>query len=293
MFSSVGKRIERPRALSTIENSVIQLAAAINAAKSPLLFKPTQTRDLNNTPIHRLTIEDLADAFRYASDPRYPTKRGGLHRYLLFAVATVARPDAVLDFSTAKERWQWNSARAVICLNPRGRRQTKKYRPAVIAPRQIIPILNQLHGPLIETISVRSAWNSMVKALGWPRDGNGGLKLVRRSVAQLLRDVGTKHAWNETWRHRERKVDTEEIELQLGHRKLKSVSDLYAAFKPEYLEHATAVLEGIFEAIEERVPNAFRLAQQSSDEDGSRVLAKEQAHAHPGGLEKTIPQESK
>jgi len=279
LLSSSGAVMKRARALSTIENSVIQLAAAINASKSPLRFKPIQTKELNNTPFHRLTIEDLVEAFRYTTDLRYPTKRGGLHRYLLFAVATVARPDAVLDFSTSEDRRQWNSARAVICLNPRGRRQTKKYRPAVIAPRQIIPLLDHLDGPLIETVSVRSAWDSMVKTLGWPRDGDGGLKLVRRSVAQLLRDAGTKRAWSEKWRQPKRKVSTEEIELQLGHRKIKSVSDLYAMFKPEYLEHATAALEGIIEAIEERVPNAFNILQLSSEEDSSHSLVVNNATA--------------
>ncbi len=51
--------ITRDRALSTIENSVIQLAAAINLSHSrgdtsrPAQFKPIPTKDINRTPQHR------------------------------------------------------------------------------------------------------------------------------------------------------------------------------------------------------------------------------------------------
>ena len=265
MVSTIGKIIHRDRALSTIENSVSQLAAAITASKSPLRFKPIQTKELNNTPTRRLTIEELSAAFRYATDPRYPKKRGGLHRFLMFSVATLARPDAAHDFSTAAERKQWNKERQIICLNPKGRRQTKKFRPAVTAPRQIVPIIDQVDGSLIESISIRSAWDSMVAFLGWPKHGEGGLKLIRRSVAQLVRDAGTKRAWSDEWRDQMRKVPSEEIALQLGHRKLDSVSDLYAMFDPDYLEHATAAIEAIIDAIIEKVPLAFCVASSAFD----------------------------
>ena len=249
----------RKRAPSTIENSVSQLAAAITASKSPLRFKPMQTKRLNNTPTRRLSIENLSDAFRYAIDPKYPKKRSGLHRFLMFSVATMARPDAAHDFSTATDRKQWNSERDVICLNPIGRLQTKKFRATVVAARQIVPILNQVEGYLIESISVRSAWDSMVDFLGWPKDGEGGMKLIRRSIAQLVRDAGTKRAWSNEWRNQMHKIPSEEIALQLGHRKFDSVSDLYAMFDPDYLEHVTAAIEAIIDAIIEKVPLAFSI----------------------------------
>lgn len=257
--SSAGAEIPRKRAPSTIENSVSQLAAAITASKSPLRFKPMQTKRLNNTPTRQLSIENLSDAFRYAIDPKYPKKRSGLHRFLMFSVATMARPDAAHDFSTATDRKQWNSERDVICLNPVGRLQTKKFRATVVAPRQIIPILNQVEGYLIESISVRSAWDSMVDFLGWPKDGEGGMKLIRRSIAQLVRDAGTKRAWSNEWRNQMHKVPSEEIALQLGHRKFDSLSDLYAMFDPDYLEHVTAAIEAIIDAIIEKVPLAFSI----------------------------------
>ena len=69
------------------------------------------------------------------------------------------------------------------------------------------------------------------------------MKLIRRSMAQLLRDRG---------------VVDDQIELQLGHRKLDSVSELYAPFKPDSLQAALTAIEAVIDDIEAQVPGAFR-----------------------------------
>jgi hypothetical protein len=266
VVSSAGKVREAPRSLSSIENSIIQLAAAINAALArgdisrPAQFKPIPTKELNHTPQRRLSVKELADAFAYATDQRYPTKRLGLHRFLMLSVGTVARPDAVHDFSTAPERRQWNPERQVIALNPAGRRQTRKRRAIVSAPRQLAVRIDEVDGFFVPFISVKSAWETMVQKLGWPTNGEGGMKLVRRSVGQLLRDAGTPRAWSKEWRDPARKVPSEQIEVQLGHRVIDSVTDLYAGFDPDYQSAATAALETIIDAIIERCPAAFAAA---------------------------------
>ncbi len=263
MISTAGNVIPRARGASTVENSVLQLAAVINAAHErgdtprKASFRPIPTKELNRTPERRLSVAELANAFAYATDPKFPARRSNLHRFLMFSVGTAARPDAVHDFSTDPKRRQWNTNRRVISLNPEGRRQTRKRRAVLIAPEPLGRVLDALKGPLIPVISVKSAWESMCSQLGWPRDGEAGLKLVRRSVAQLLRDAGTPRAWNDEWRRPARKVPTEEIELLLGHRQIDSVTDLYAAFDPGYLPAATAALEGIIKAIEELCPGAY------------------------------------
>jgi len=249
IVSPSGKK--RTRSLGTIENSVLQLAAAINAAhrrgdaSRPAQFRAIPVKSLANTPHRRLTIEQLAAAFRYASDPAYPIKRRGLLRFLQISVATAARPDAAHDVSTDPKRGQWNSDARVLALNPKGRRQTKKYRATVIVPWQVARLLDQATpGFFVPAKSVRSAWDSMCDDLDWPKDGENGTKLIRRSIAQLLRDPA-------------RAVPTEQLELQLGHRRLDSVTDLYAAFDPAYLRAATAALEAIIDEIEALVPGAF------------------------------------
>ncbi len=263
VITSSGGVRSAPRSLSSIENSVLQLAAAINAAAKrgdisrPAQFKPIPTKELNRTPQRRLSIEELADAFRYATDPKYPTKRFGLHRFLMLSVGTAARPDAVHDFSTKPERRQWNPQRHVVALNPAGRRQTRKRRAIVIVPRQLGERINEVDGFFVPFVSVKSAWETMVKNLNWPTDGEGGMKLIRRSIGQLLRDAGTPRAWSEEWRDPALKVPGEQIEVQLGHRVIDSVTDLYAAFDPDYQNSATNALGAIIDAINELCPTAF------------------------------------
>lgn len=260
----------RQRALSTIENSVIQLAAAINFSHRrgdtarPAQFKPIPTTSVNRTPQHRSPVEELAAMFRYASDPRYPRKRGPLHRFLIGSVATLGRPDAVHDMSLAGERQQWNGKARVFSLNPKGRRQTKKYRAIVPVAWQAALHLDAAEGFYVGVASVKSAWETMAAKLGLPGDGESGLKLVRRSMAKLLRD-------------RLPKADWPEIEMFLGHARFDAVSDIYAPFDPTYLSAARAEIELIIDEIETLAPGAFR---RSDTGDGAEIIPFHGAKQH-------------
>jgi hypothetical protein len=241
---------EDPRAPSTIENSVIHLAASIRAKRLEPHFKPIATKELNRTPKRRLTVKEMAEAFRYATAKvdakgrKVGRDRANLYRFLIATVATLARPDAAHDISTDRKRDQWHSNSRILDLNPKGRRPTKKRRAIVRVPYQFARHLDECDGAYIPVNSVRSAHDAMCEALGWPKDRENGLKLWRRSVAQLLRDPA-------------RKVPSEQIELQLGHRRIDSVTDLYAGFDPAYLREATVALEAIIDEIESLVPGAF------------------------------------
>lgn len=260
---TTGKTTTRPRSLATIENSVLQLAAALNATRNDrqrvARFK-VNLAGLSRTPQKRLTVDELAKAFAYAKDPRFPAKRAALHRFLLLSVSTLARPDAVHDFDLAPAKGQWNDTFHAIDLNPKGRRQTKKHRATVIAPRQLAPLLNQIQGAWIPGKTIRSAWRSMCKDLGWPGDGEAGMKLIRRSVATLVRHAGTPKAWNSEWQSEGLRVSESDLEVQLGHRVIKSTSDRYAPSEPDYLFTVKRAIEGIIDAIIERVPDAFVLS---------------------------------
>ena len=266
IISPTGKR--RQRSLGTIENSVLQLAAAINAAHKrgdssrPAQFRAIPLKSLANTPRRRLTLDDLAAAFRFATDERYPIKRRSLLRFLQISVATAARPDAAHDVSTSLVRGQWHSETHVLALNPKGRRQTKKFRAIVRVPWQVARLLDQSNGFFVSSKSVRSPFDSMCEDLGWPKDGENGMKLIRRSVAQLLR---------------ERDVPAEQLELQLGHRRMDSVTDLYAAFHPAYLREATKALEVIIDEIEARVPGAFLRSDTGKEANIVPILAAKKA----------------
>lgn len=259
---------QRERSLGTIENSVLQLAAAITAAHKrgdaarPAQFRAIPLKELSNTPRRRLSLDDLARAFKFATDPRYPKKRLALLRFLQISVATAARPDAAHDISVKPERGQWHSESRVLALNPKGRRQTKKYRATVIVPWQAARVLDRVDGFFVSTKSVRGPFDSMCDDLGWPKDGENGLKLIRRSIAQLMRERG---------------VPAEQIELQLGHRRMDSVTDLYAAFDPAYLREATTALEAIIDEIEARVPGAFHRSDTGKETNIVPIVAAKKA----------------
>lgn len=244
---------KRKRSLSTIENSVLQLAAAIRRCGGIVpRFKAIQPKEVNSTPQHRSGVDELAAMFRHCVNPeagRQPAERArrdraGLLAFLRVSVATMARPDAAHDLSTDPKRRQWNSERRVILLNPHGRRQTRKYRAVLPAPRQLGPILDATDGFVVPALSVRSAWETMAKAIGLPGDREAGMKLIRRSVANIVRERLPQEAWGE-------------LEMFLGHDRFDDTSDLYAPFRPDYLRRALAAVEELIDEIEAAVPGAF------------------------------------
>lgn len=253
----------RDRSPGTTEASVRSLAAAINAAHRrkdtpyPAGFTALAPSSVSRTPQYRATVKQLAAMFRYCLEPQPPEgevwsvkmrdrqiqHRASLLAFLRVSVATWARPDAAHDLSTDPKRDQWISAAKVIQLNPRGRRQTKKYRPSVPAARQLVPVLDRAAGFVVPVKSVRKAFEAMQDELGLPRERETGLKLIRRSVAQLCRQRIGEERWTQG-------------EMMLGHRKA-STSDLYALFDPANLGVALAATEALIDEIEGLVPGAF------------------------------------
>jgi hypothetical protein len=245
-------RTDRQRAPGTIENSVIQLAAALRHGGVVPAFRPIPTVEINRSPQYRASIETMAAMFRYCLEPRARTpkeearrrrERDNLLRFLRASVATWARPDAALDISTKPERRQWFSEARVLALNPDGRRQTRKRRATVPVARQFVPHLDECAGPYITVETVRSAWESMAVELKLPVAGESGMKLIRRSVMTIARRrLGEEH-WIQG-------------RMMAGHVKV-TVSDLYALLDPANLGRALAVTEAIIDEIEALAPGAF------------------------------------
>lgn len=253
----------RDRAPGTTEASVRSLAAAITAAHRrhdtpfPAAFTALAPSVVSRTPQFRADVNQLAAMFSYCLDPQPPKgeqwsekmksrqrlHRRSLLRFLQASVATWARPDAAHDISTDPKRDQWLSNARVVQLNPKGRRQTKKYRPAVVVPEAFAKLLDQTEGMFVPVKSVRKAAEAMLDELGLPRDRETGLKLIRRSVSTLLRPRIGEANWQQG-------------EMMLGHRKA-STSDLYALYDPANLGVALAATEWLISAISERAPGAF------------------------------------
>lgn len=154
------------------------------------------------------------------------------------AVATWARPDAILEARPE----QWISEARVLDMNPQDRRQTKKHRPKVFAPKQFVPFLDD--GSAFLSISVINwPWERMRKKLDLPSGGEAGPKLIRRSMATIAR----KRIGEERWR---------QGEMQLGHVRF-SISDIYALPDPANLGLALEATESIIDEIERLAPGAF------------------------------------
>lgn len=248
----LGSKPDRERAPSTIEGSLIQMGAAFRMGGVTPAFKTIPTTELNRTPQHRSDIAELARMFRFCLEPtarsakeiaRRRRERENLLRFLRASVATWARPDAVLEISTAPGRGQWHPLPKVLKLNPVGRRQTRKYRATLPVAKQFVPHLEATSGVYIAASSIRSAWDSMAAELKLPDKGQSGSKLIRRSVSHIARGrLGEEH-WVQG-------------RMMLGHHKT-STSDLYALFQPANLGRALAVTEAIIDEIEALVPGAF------------------------------------
>ncbi|MGY2734929.1 hypothetical protein [Sphingomonas sp. UYP23] len=260
---------ERARSPGTIEASVRQLAAAINFAhqrKDTLYgaaFAARSPDEVSRTPVYRADIKTLAAMFRYCIEPDEPTapmvkrrraERVQLLRFLQISVATWARPDAAHDVSTKRERDQWHSNARALNLNPRGRTQTKKYRPIVPIGQRVAVLLDGTDSFYVSVDSVRKAFEAMQTVLGLPGDGESGMKLVRRSVAHIGRQKLGERDWIEG-------------KIMLGHYR-PTTSDKYAPFDTGYLARALEVIDAIIEEIEKLAPGAFAAPEpeQKADE---------------------------
>jgi len=243
----------RERTPGTVEGSVRQLAAAINYSFSrhdtifPAAFKPRKAKEVSKTPVYRSDVPELAAMFRYAMKPGKDGKpmnaRGPLWRFLQISVITWCRPDAAYAFSTDPASRQWHSNMRVVDLNPKGRTQTRKYRPAVPVGERAADLLDASEGYFVGADSVKHSFSTMLDELGLPREGETGTKLIRRSMATLgRRRLGEEHFV--------------QVERMLGHRK-DSTSDLYAMFEPGFLGRALKVTNEIIDEIEKLAPGAF------------------------------------
>lgn len=247
------KGSSRERSPATIENSVLQLAAAIRWAKQIPAFDTIPLPEVTRSPEFRASVPQIAAMFRYCLDPKARTEkerqkiiklRANLLAFLRLSVATWARPDAIMDASTASQRGQWKQQAKVFNLNPVGRKQTKKRRPTLPVPDCIAEWLNTIQGPVLSKQLSKATWRRMEKELGLPGGGESGMKIIRRSMATLARPIIGEVHWDS------------QGEAFLGHRS-PSTSDIYALPNPAHLGVALAATQAIIDEIDKLAPGAF------------------------------------
>jgi hypothetical protein len=240
---------KRPRTASTVEETVIQLKAALNyafRARRTRYVPPLQHKTRDQVTVqrtYRLSVDALGElldySFRGAGNYAGHAERLlPLRRYAIAAICTLARPDAIFDMSVSTAREQWMRDERRFALNQAGRPQTKKVRPIVpvvdllhtwleatdewficfertkFDPKQKVDVITQ-HG----VKGVRSAWDGARQQLNIP--AGFGPKLIRHSMSTILANRG---------------VDLVQLEIALGHRPLKKTTSRYAIFDPSYLD---------------------------------------------------------
>ena len=153
-----------------------------------------------------------------------------LKRFVLFSVATGARPSSVMDLHSQ----QIDLERRLIELNPPGRKQTKKIRPSVKLPAPLVPHvvdgwqITFRNKPLG---SIKTSWRKQRARCGL--DDQVNPYSIRHTIARHLRASGVP-AW--------------EVGAQLGHKKKEnSITEIYAPMDPSYLGQALAAIEAFME----------------------------------------------
>jgi hypothetical protein len=159
-----------------------------------------------------------------------------LRRWILCAMATVGRPTAVLELTPASRDRRYG----LVNLNPEGRRQNKKFRPAVKEPKAMTKWLNKWEGrgkfamkpdDRYCTYSSESSIDTALARVCSPKRAN----LPAMSLYSF-RHLGTSVL-------RRAKVPKEQIDYQLGHRQggARSTQD-YGQYEADYLRVASEAL---------------------------------------------------
>ena len=113
----------------------------------------------------------------------------------------------------------------------------------VPVPASVAEWLDTISGPVCPREPSKATWRRMQADLGIPFDGQGGMKLIRRSVMTLAR----KRLGEEHW---------VQGRTMAGHVPV-TMSDIYALPDPANLGRALAVTQSIMDDIEQLAPGAF------------------------------------
>lgn len=211
--------------------------AAINRAwkrgeieNAPFIHDVKKAAQTSAPPRGRpLEVEEVAMLFDAAP-------RRHLRHYILFMLATAARPDAIRDLTIDR----CDLENRLITLNPQNRQQTSKYRPTVRMPESIVKLVETLkkdnkacHVVAYGTRrvdSVKTSWRKARADAGL--DDQVNPYSLRHTMARWLRKEGVA-AW--------------EVSAQLGHKRRElSITEIYAPYDPVYLASAAKAIDSFF-----------------------------------------------
>jgi len=214
----------------TIKRAMGAVKAAVNFAwKNGEIDRPIPFGTLpDGQPRERiLSLEEIA-ALWDATEPRH------LQTFIMMLLGTAARPEAILQLT----RFQCDTARGIIDLNPPGRSQTKKRRPVVPMPDFLVPWIESATGHLVQwkgkpIQKINKTWRTIREAAGLSDDVVP--YSIRHTVATELRARG---------------VPELEIAGMLGHAMPNfRTTGRYAKYAPDYLGKAREALDNLAEEV--------------------------------------------
>lgn len=211
----------RDRSAATVRYELSMLAVALRWAKAkgyiadaPAIWRPAP-------PERRERHLSREDFRRFLNEVKAPHAR----LYMVLAIATCARPSAILDLTWDRVDF----GRGLIDLNPRGRAQTAKRRPTV-------PIAAYAREPLLEAYEARQSQHVIERG----GKGLGSIKKAFSAASQRSNVHATPYTLRHTgavWRA-EDGVPMTEIAQLMGHDDDRTTQKHYARFSPDYLRKA-------------------------------------------------------
>ena len=229
MAREYDRRRNRSHATTRYELSMLSVAlrwACHNdlIAKAPSVWRP-------DAPEHRerhLTHAEFAKW--YAS-----VKADHARLYVELALATMARPTAILELTWQQVDWDHGT----ISLNPPGRRQTRKRRPTVPLDDETMIILRKAHeGAQSDYIIERGAAKiGSIKKAFQAASKRSGVHVT----PYMLRHTGAVWA-------AERGTPMAELAQFMGHDDDRTTQKHYARFSPAYLRGVSSRLRAAREA---------------------------------------------
>ena len=190
--------------------------------RAPFIFDVTKGRPRERV----MTVDELRAIFTHA--PPH------LQMFIVLAIGTGARRGALLELT----RFQCDTERRLIHLNPPDRDQNNKRRPTLPMVPALLPwIESAKRGHLIEyhdqpVASIRTAWRDAREKAELGKDVTPNT--IRHTVATELRAAG---------------VDEAQCAGFLGHRWSNSTTEGYAKYRPDFLSGAAAVVNRLISEV--------------------------------------------
>jgi integrase len=174
-------------------------------------------------------------------------------KFTMIMACTMCRPEAALELGQR----QIDRTAGLVDLNPRGRKQTRKFRPVVPLARALKPFLEpeperewpkrRKREPKITdrvvtyggypVKAIKTSWRALRTAAKLP-DGITPYS-IRHTMGRVLRAA---------------RVPSEQIDLMLGHlpRGASATTSIYAPYDPDYCREAVAAIDAYFDEIRRR-----------------------------------------